>query len=124
MDTIAVTLATAAGVFAGTNVDDLIVLTVLSLSSRAHGVPRPWRIWAGQYAGIGALVAVSAVAALGLSIVPDQWAGLLGLIPFALGLRGLVTAVRSRQAAWTGDVSGVAGFEGDDGRLSRSTAVG
>jgi cadmium resistance protein CadD (predicted permease) len=88
----------AAGVFAGTNIDDLVMLTVLFLQSRAAGRPRPVRIWVGQYAGIGALVAVSAVAALGLSIVPDEWVGLLGLVPFALGARGLVATIRARHA--------------------------
>ena len=77
----------AGGVFAGTNVDDLIVLTVLFLSGAATGTPRRWQIWVGQYLGIAVLVAVSAVAAAGLSIVPDRWIGLLGLIPFGLGLR-------------------------------------
>jgi cadmium resistance transport/sequestration family protein len=89
-------LAAAVGVFAGTNVDDLIVLTVLFLSARAAGSPRPWQIWAGQYIGIGVLVAVSAMAALGLTIVPDRWVGLLGLVPFALGVKGLLAAIRSR----------------------------
>jgi cadmium resistance protein CadD (predicted permease) len=51
----------AAGVFAGTNVDDIIVLTVLFLSARASGKPKAWQVWVGQYAGIGVLVAVSAV---------------------------------------------------------------
>ncbi|MFC4592106.1 cadmium resistance transporter [Sphaerisporangium corydalis] len=88
------TVATAAGMFAGTNVDDLIVLTVLFLSARAAGAPRVWQIWAGQYLGVGALVVVSVVAALGLTVVPDAWAGLLGLVPFALGVRGLVRAIR------------------------------
>jgi cadmium resistance transport/sequestration family protein len=91
------TVAAAVGVFAGTNVDDLIVLTVLFLSARAAGRPRPWQIWAGQYAGISVLIAVSAVAALGLTVVPDRWVGLLGLVPFALGVRGLVTAIRARR---------------------------
>jgi len=93
------TLAAAVGVFAGTNVDDLIVLTVLFLSSRAVGAPRVWQIWVGQYAGIAVLVVVSAVAALGLTIVPDRWVGLLGLVPIALGVRGLVGAVRAYPAA-------------------------
>ncbi len=88
-------MGAAAGVFAGTNVDDLIVLTVLFLSARASGRPRPWQVWVGQYAGIAALVAVSAAAALGLTIVPDRWVGLLGLVPIALGVRGLVYAIRS-----------------------------
>jgi hypothetical protein len=37
------------GVFAGTNVDDLIVLTVLFLGARAARRPG-WTIWLGQYA--------------------------------------------------------------------------
>ncbi|KXK63434.1 cadmium transporter [Micromonospora rosaria] len=90
------TVGSAVVVFAGTNVDDIIVLTVLFLSARASGRPRPWQIWTGQYAGIGLLVAVSAVAALGLTLVPDRWVGLLGLVPFALGVRGLVAAIRAR----------------------------
>lgn len=88
-------LGAAAGVFAGTNVDDIIVLTVLFLSTRASGRPRSWQIWSGQYAGIGVLVAVSAVAALGLTIAPDRWVGLLGLVPFALGVKGIVAAIRT-----------------------------
>ena len=56
------TVPAAVGVFAGTNIDDIIVLTVLFLSARAIGKPRPWQIWAGQYAGIGVLVIVSATA--------------------------------------------------------------
>jgi cadmium resistance transport/sequestration family protein len=87
-------VAAAAGVFAGTNVDDLLVLTVLFLAARASGRPRRWQIWAGQYAGIGVLVAVSVLAALGLTLVPDRWVGLLGLVPLALGVRGLIGAFR------------------------------
>ncbi|MFK3979501.1 cadmium resistance transporter [Micromonospora sp. NPDC050397] len=90
------TVATAVGVFVGTNIDDIVVLTVLFLSARASGASRTWRIWVGQYLGIAILVAVSAVAALGLTIVPDRWVGLLGLIPFGLGVRGLVAAIRDR----------------------------
>jgi len=90
------TAVTAAGVFAGTNVDDLLVLTVLFLSAHTTGRPWPWHVWVGQYAGIAVLVAVSVVAALGLTIVPDRWVGLLGLVPLALGVRGLIRAIRAR----------------------------
>jgi cadmium resistance transport/sequestration family protein len=88
------TVLVAVGVFAGTNVDDIIVLTVLFLAARAAGRPRPGQIWAGQYAGIAVLVAVSGLAALGLALVPDEWVGLLGLVPVALGVRGLVGTLR------------------------------
>jgi len=90
------TIVAAAGVFVGTNVDDLIVLTVLFLTGRVGGRPRSWQAWSGQYVGFGLLVTVSAVVALGLSVVPDEWVGLLGLIPLVLGVRGLVAAVRAR----------------------------
>jgi cadmium resistance transport/sequestration family protein len=92
------TIATAAGVFAATNIDDIIVLTVLFLACRATGKPRPWQIWTGQYAGIAALIAASAAAAAGLTIVPDKWVGLLGLIPLALGIRGLITTLRTHNS--------------------------
>ena len=83
--------------FAGTNIDDLIVLTVLFLSARVTGEPRGWQIWVGQYLGIGALIAVSVLTALGLTFVPDRWVGLLGFVPLVLGVRGLF-ALRGRGA--------------------------
>jgi cadmium resistance protein CadD (predicted permease) len=96
MSGIAETVATAAGMFAGTNVDDTIVLTVLFSSARAEGKPQIWQIWAGQYLGVAALVAVSVIAALGLTIIPDDYVGLLGLGLVALGGYGLFSAIRSR----------------------------
>jgi cadmium resistance protein CadD (predicted permease) len=89
------TILAALAVFAGTNLDDIVVLTLLFLSARASGLPRPWQIWVGQYLGIGVLISVSASAALGLTIVPDIWVGLLGAVPLALGLRGLISAIRT-----------------------------
>jgi cadmium resistance transport/sequestration family protein len=83
-------------VFAGTNIDDIVVLTVLFLSAHAAGKPQVWQIWTGQYSGVAVLVAISAIAALGLSLVPDRWVGLAGLVPLALGVVGLVGAIRAR----------------------------
>lgn len=97
MDAIAGTVATAAGMFAGTNIDDAVVLTVLNISARSTGKPKRWEIWAGQYIGIGLMVVVSGIAALGLSFVPLDWVGLLGLVPLALGIRMLVKAIRARR---------------------------
>ncbi|MGC5009806.1 cadmium resistance transporter [Streptosporangium sp. DT93] len=106
------TIGTAVAVFAGTNVDDLVILTVLFLAYRAGGVPRPGQIVAGQYAGIATLVAVSAAVALGLAAVPDRWVGLLGLVPFGLGLRGLVGAARSDTGEAPPVASGVISIAG------------
>lgn len=105
METSLIGLAGAVGIFAATNVDDIVFLTVLFLQHRATGQPEAWHIWAGQYLGIAALVLVSVLAALGLTIVPDPWVGLLGIVPVALGVRGLVSAARRRD-----------GSDPDDGR--------
>ena len=87
------TILTAVGMFAATNIDDIVVLTVLFLAS-TRGGPRPWQIVLGQYLGFTTLVVVSVLAALGLTIVPDEWVGFLGLIPLAIGLWGLARAIR------------------------------
>ncbi|HSX04916.1 MAG TPA: cadmium resistance transporter [Candidatus Saccharimonadales bacterium] len=87
-------IATAAGLFIGTNVDDLLVLTVLFLTFRAKGRPLVRDIVLGQYLGVGALVIISLLAALGLALVPGRWIGLLGLLPLTLGLISLVKAFR------------------------------
>jgi cadmium resistance protein CadD (predicted permease) len=96
---------TAVGVFAATNVDDLVVLTVLFLACRASGQPKAWQVWTGQYLGMAALVAFSGVAALGLAVVPDRWVFLLGLVPVGLGVWGVVSVVRARQGGDRGDAN-------------------
>jgi cadmium resistance protein CadD (predicted permease) len=88
-------VATAAALFAGTNIDDLVVLALLSAASRASGRPRRWEIWAGQYAGFAVLAGLSVAAGRGLSLVPEHWLWLLALIPLGMGLVTLVAAVRS-----------------------------
>jgi cadmium resistance transport/sequestration family protein len=83
------TILTAVGLFAATNIDDIVVLTVLFLAS-TRGRPRPWQIVTGQYLGFITLVIISVIAALGLTIVPDEWVGFLGLIPLGIGIYTLV----------------------------------
>ena len=88
MEDLGGTVLTAAGAFAATNLDDLLVLSVLFLSARTRPVPRLWRIWVGQSIGIGILTGVAAAAALALNPVPVEWVGFLGLVPLALGSPG------------------------------------
>jgi cadmium resistance protein CadD (predicted permease) len=85
-------LGRAAAAFTVTNVDAFVVLTLLFATSRSTGVPRPAQILAGQCLGFAAWVGVSVLAAAGLRLVPDQWVGLLGLLPIALGVHGLLRA--------------------------------
>lgn len=89
------TIAAAAGLFVATNLDDIVVLTVLfAVAARGTSQLRGWQIVAGQHLGLITLIAVSFLAALGLTIVPDEWVGLLGLIPLAIGVLGLVRTLR------------------------------
>lgn len=91
------TIAAAVGLFVATNLDDIVILTVLfAIAARGTSHLRGWQIVAGQYLGLITLIAVSFVAALGLTIVPDEWVGLLGLIPLAIGVLALVRTLRGK----------------------------
>jgi cadmium resistance protein CadD (predicted permease) len=90
--------ATAVALFAATNVDDLVVLTLLSASARASGRPRRWEIWAGQYLGFAVLVGLSLAAGRGLSLIPSRWLWLLALIPLAVGVVMLAAAIRAERS--------------------------
>jgi cadmium resistance transport/sequestration family protein len=109
------TIAAAVGLFAATNIDDFVVLAVLFLASTRGALPG-WKVVVGQYLGFAALVALSVVAAAGLTIVPDEWVGFLGLVPLAIGLHGLIRTLRRRDddedesAIRAGGLLGVAGI--------------
>jgi cadmium resistance transport/sequestration family protein len=71
--------------FAATNIDDIFLL--LLFFSQVGGEFRSWHVVAGQYLGFGALVVLSVLGSLGVLIVPEEWIGLLGLVPVFLGIR-------------------------------------
>ncbi|MFB9446960.1 cadmium resistance transporter [Dactylosporangium vinaceum] len=85
----------AAGLFAVTNVDDLVVLALFfAQGAGRRGVTR--RIAAGQYLGFAAIVAVAVAAASGATLLPARVIPLLGLVPLALGVRAAVQLWRDR----------------------------
>ena len=97
MSSLPASAAAAVALFAGTNVDDLVVLALLNAASRAGGRPRRSEIWVGQYLGFAVLVGLSLAAGHGLSLLPARWLWLLALVPFTLGVVTLIrviTAVR------------------------------
>jgi cadmium resistance protein CadD (predicted permease) len=115
MEAVLTTIAAAVALFAGTNVDDMVVLAMLNASSRASGRPANRDIWAGQYAGVTILACVSLIAAVGLTLVPQSWIWILGLIPLGLGVRKLVAAIRTGSSAGYAPpalVNGLAGVIG------------
>lgn len=89
------TIFAAVGLFAATNIDDLVVLTILFLAT-TRGTLTGWKVVAGQYLGFVVLVGISVLAALGLTIVPDEWVGFLGLLPLGIGIYGIVRYLRRR----------------------------
>ena len=89
-------LAIAAAAFVGTNIDNGVVTMALIAGApeeRAH------RIAVGQVIGFVLLVAVAAAAAALLFEFSAAVVGLLGLVPLAIGLRGLAGLVRKHPDA-------------------------
>ena len=86
---------TAVVVFAATNLDDVFLLLAFFADRRY----RASHVLAGQYAGIGLLFAVSAIASLVSLALQPRWLGLLGLIPLALGIKALFEVNNDSDAA-------------------------
>ena len=85
----------ATGMFAVTNVDDLLLLAVYF--GRAAGDRRAEaRIVLGQYLGFGVILAAAVAGALTAALLPRQALPYLGLVPLALGLRLAWTTWRAR----------------------------
>lgn len=71
--------------FASTNIDDIFVLMVFY--SQVGNQLKKHHIIMGQYLGVGILITVSVLGSFGLNIVPQQYTGLLGVIPISLGIK-------------------------------------
>ncbi|WP_195267438.1 cadmium resistance transporter [Eubacterium sp. 1001713B170207_170306_E7] len=73
--------------FAGTNIDDILILTLLF--SKAGSAADKWRIVLGQYLAVLTLTFFSLFFGYSISFVPHVYIGLFGLIPILLGLRAV-----------------------------------
>jgi cadmium resistance protein CadD (predicted permease) len=88
---------TAVVLFSGTNVDDMLLISLCSAHARSERVPpKSWHIWAGQYLGFGTLIAASALIGRGLALAPERWLWLLALVPLGIGIVTLATALMAR----------------------------
>jgi len=92
------TIISALGSFIVTNIDDIIVLMLLFSQASSQAKASNGRtvmgnriyhkdIVIGQYLGFALLVLISLLATFGVTLIPDQWVGLLGLIPIYLGVK-------------------------------------
>ncbi|MFD7785512.1 cadmium resistance transporter [Streptomyces nojiriensis] len=92
----------AAGLFAVTNIDDILILALFFAQGAGHpGSTR--RIVLGQYLGFAAILAVAVAAAFGATFLPESAIPYLGLLPLALGLKAAWQAWRAHR---DGDGSG------------------
>ncbi len=80
-------LGIAAAAFLGTNIDNCLVTMAMVAGAP---VERARRIAAGQVIGFALLVAVAAAAAAVLFEFSAAVVGLLGLVPLAIGVKGLI----------------------------------
>ncbi|MEV4253834.1 cadmium resistance transporter [Spirillospora sp. NPDC049652] len=85
----------AAGLFAVTNIDDILVLALFFAQGAGHR--RATRsIAVGQYLGFAAILVVAVAAAFGATFLPEDAIPYLGLLPLALGIKAAVQAWRHR----------------------------
>jgi cadmium resistance transport/sequestration family protein len=93
-------IISALGAFIVTNIDDIFVLMMLFSMARSQSKTsigltvnkvskriNSRDIVIGQYLGFALLVLISLLATFGITLLADQWVGLLGLIPMYLGVR-------------------------------------
>jgi cadmium resistance protein CadD (predicted permease) len=85
----------AAGMFAVTNVDDLVLLA-LFFSRAREARARVGRVVMGQYLGFAAILGASVVGAIGAGLLPAAVVPYLGLVPLLLGIRAAWRARRER----------------------------
>ncbi len=77
--------------FVATNIDDLLILIAFFANSR-FSLPQ---IVVGQYAGMGALLAISILGSLIAMIVPNNLIGLIGIFPIAIGIKEFLQLLKN-----------------------------
>ncbi|MBD2165970.1 cadmium resistance transporter [Calothrix membranacea FACHB-236] len=88
MNELITAIPTGITAFVATNLDDLVILTLLF--AQANATFRHRHIVIGQYLGFCTLVIASLFGFLGGLILPSHWIGLLGLVPITIGFNRLI----------------------------------
>lgn len=90
MSGIITAISTGIAAFIATNLDDLVILTLLF--SQVNLTFRRRHIIMGKYLGFSTLVIASLTGFLGGIVLPSQWVGILGLVPIAVGINRLLNS--------------------------------
>jgi len=113
-------VAEAAGLFAITNVDDIVLLSLFfGRSDGQQGAAR--RIVTGQYLGFTAILAITVAAAYGATFLPESAIAYLGLLPLALGLWAAWQAWKNHREGDSGEQQ--PGNKQDDPKALQVAAV-
>jgi cadmium resistance transport/sequestration family protein len=81
-------ISTGVAAFVATNLDDILILTILF--TRAGKLFRRRDIVIGQYIGFSLLVIASLAGFFGCFLIPPEWIRYLGLVPVILGVVSLL----------------------------------
>jgi cadmium resistance protein CadD (predicted permease) len=104
-------VARAAGMFAVTNIDDILVLALFFGRCAGHRGAAV-RVVIGQYLGFAAILVASLAGALGAGLLPRPAIAYLGLLPLLLGIRAAWGVWRDRHG--TGPDAGTGTGTGTD----------
>ncbi|OWY68404.1 transporter [cyanobacterium TDX16] len=74
--------------FTATNLDDIFILMLFF--SQVNATFRRRHIVLGQYLGFGTLVLISLPGFFGSLVMPQDWVGMLGILPIAIGISRLL----------------------------------
>ncbi|NMG05666.1 cadmium resistance transporter [Brasilonema sp. UFV-L1] len=88
MSTLITITSTGVAAFLITNLDDLVILTLLF--AQVNTTFRHRQIVLGQYLGFTVLVTISLAGFFGSLILPSVWMDISGFLPIAIGLNRLV----------------------------------
>lgn len=81
--------------YVATSMDDTILLLTW-FSQCDDSSLKPSQVVIGQYVGFIGLLSISAIGAFGAFVIPQEWTGLLGLVPIYLGCKALVELYKER----------------------------
>jgi cadmium resistance protein CadD (predicted permease) len=101
---IVIAISTGVAAFVATNLDDILILTILF--SQTGKLFRRRDIVIGQYIGFSLLVIASLAGFFGCFLIPTPWIRYLGLVPVILGIFSLLKEEEKEEEPENVEVNG------------------